>query len=303
MEPLLPEFDPACVGRLWVAIRGDRACLAALAGEFRGAGAETREQDGTLTLLMPAAAEVDRMLAKVAERIDQATAGGRSGATVAETRIVPAGKGRQDGTPARIGDRFQVAPAGLGHGTGGETILLTGGGVFGSGFHPSTRLAVRALEELAGEAPSFPERALDVGTGSGLLALIAARLGAGAVLGIDIAPEAVAAARRNVAANGLGARVRIEATPLAEVAGRFDLILANLTASVQLRLAEPLRLRLAAGELIVSGLQGRQQEEMASFWQGKGLRVVSRFAEGRWRALRLRAGSCVTDSQKAVTPA
>jgi ribosomal protein L11 methyltransferase len=292
MGPLLAEFDGEGGFRLWVAIEGDRAGLAHLAGVFRGTGAETREQCGILTALLPAGAGIDRLLVEVTAQIGEVNAAaGREVAAVVETRIVAAGgEGGWEG-PFRLGRRFRIAPAGGGHAADEKTILLTASGVFGSGLHPSTRLVVRAVEEIAGAAP-FPQRVLDVGTGTGLLAMLAARLGAAAVLGVDIAPEAVAAARGNVAANGLAMRVRIEATPLPEVAGSFDLVLANLTASVQIRLAAGLQARLAAGgELVLSGLLGRQQEEMAGFWRTKGLEVVAEYAEGKWRALRLRAAA------------
>jgi ribosomal protein L11 methylase PrmA len=287
MESQLSEFDPERAGRLWVAVSGDPIRLAALAEELRRTGAEIREGGEALVALIPAAADIDRMLVEVAERIDRAGAAGR--AAVVETRIVSAEDGWQKGETIPIGRHFRIALVDKGHVADPKTILLTGSSVFGSGLHPSTRLVVRAVDELAGKEP-FAKKVLDVGTGSGLLAMIAARRGAKA-LGIDIANEAVSAARRNVAANGLDAQVGIEATPLSEVTGSFDLILANLTASVQLRLADALLPRLAVGgELIVSGLLGRQQEEMASFWQTKGVEVVNRYAEGKWRALRLRAG-------------
>lgn len=285
MEPLLAEYDPERgADRLWIAVGGDRSGLAVLAEELREIDAEIRNFGEKLTVLLPAA-EIDRQLKEVAEKVERVNGNGQ--VAVTETRIVPAGEGWQEGEPIRIGRRFRIASVGANFQPDDKTILLTASSVFGSGLHPSTRLVALAMDELA-ERGLCAKRVLDVGTGSGLLAMIAARLG-GEVLGIDVAPEAIAAARRNAAANGLEAALRIEATPLAEVTGRFDLILANLTASVQLRLAGALRPRLAPdGELIVSGLLGRQQEEMASFWKKKGLETIGRYAEGKWRALRLR---------------
>lgn len=270
-----------------VAVEGDPDVLAVLGRELRGEGAETGGEGRALTALLPAGDDMDRQLEAVAEIVARVNGdAGRAAAAIIETRVV-AGTGGEG--PIRIGGRFRIVPASAGHAAGGETILLAASGVFGSGLHPSTRLAVQALEEIAGAGP-FPARVLDVGTGSGLLAMIAARLGAAAVLGLDIAPEAVAVAGENAAVNGLGDRVRIEATPLAEVPGEFDFVLANLTASVQVRLADGLQARLAAGgELVLSGLLGRQGEEMAGFWGERGLRVAGRYVEGKWRALRLRA--------------
>jgi ribosomal protein L11 methyltransferase len=167
------------------------------------------------------------------------------------------------GQTSRLGGRFRIIPAGGEERATDDVILLTASTVFGSGLHPSTRLAVQALAALAGKVQVFPERVLDVGTGSGILAMIAARLGARHVKAVDVCPEAVAVARRNVAVNGLGDLVGIEADCWGRLAGPFDLIIANLTLSVHLRLADHLDGILGSGgELLISGMQGRQQGEI-----------------------------------------
>jgi len=169
-----------------------------------------------------------------------------------------------------------------------DTIVLDAGHVFGSGAHPSTKLVVQAMEVVADGRATFPATVLDVGTGSGVLGLVAARLGAQKVLGIDICEDAVAVARRNVEANGLTDRVCVVPTPLGEISDRFSLVVANLTVSVLMRLAEGIVGRLApGGTLIVSGLQGRQGGEVEEHLRRYGLVVVSRFGDGKWRALTL----------------
>lgn len=165
-----------------------------------------------------------------------------------------------------------------------EDIILDPGFSFGSGSHPSTRLAMVLLERFA--AGQEPGRVLDVGCGSGILALLAVRFGAEKALGVEIDPESVAAARKNVEANGFEDIVTVTDQFLSEVRGEFNLILANLTASVFYNLAEDI-LRLAAEKthMIVSGLQGRQAEEAASFLEGRGWVRGEEVKSGNWRAL------------------
>lgn len=123
--------------------------------------------------------------------------------------------------------------------------------------------------------------------------MIAARLGAESVQGIDICEEAVAVARRNVAANDLQERVVVTSTLLADLAENFATVVANVTASVLLRLAEGIVGRMQPGGwLVVSGLQGRQGEEIEeTLLRRYGLETVARYAEGKWRCLTLRATS------------
>lgn len=193
----------------------------------------------------------------------------------------------EDSRGYRVSPRFRVvADRAL---SAGDTIVLGASQVFGTGAHPSTRLTVQAMEELTAAEELFPARVLDIGTGSGILALVAARLGAETVLGIDICQEAVAVARGNVQDNGFARQVRIEATPLAEVTGEYDLVLVNVTASVLLRLAAAVVARLRrGGRLIVAGMQGRQSGEIEALLGQYGLTVCSRYGEGKWGCLTLR---------------
>jgi ribosomal protein L11 methyltransferase len=135
-------------------------------------------------------------------------------------------------------------------------IVIYPGMAFGTGRHPTTLLCLRALEEVWGAGvPSGggPWQVLDVGTGTGILALAAARLGA-RVLAIDLDPEAVAAALENVRLNALQDRIWVEETPIHALRGKFGLILANITAPDLMQLAEALSARLLPeGVLVISG--------------------------------------------------
>ncbi|MCB9529921.1 MAG: 50S ribosomal protein L11 methyltransferase [Myxococcales bacterium] len=142
---------------------------------------------------------------------------------------------------------------------GPRALRLDPASAFG-GDHPTTALCLEALTALCAERP--PARALDVGTGTGVLALALARLGAGHVVATDIDPLARAAAARHAAANGLQDRVTVHA---ALPDARYDLIVANLYLGPLLALAPALITRLAPGApLVLSGVAPRHQPALAA---------------------------------------
>ncbi len=134
------------------------------------------------------------------------------------------------------GDRIVIVPTWLEHETspGQIPIRLDPGQAFGTGHHETTRLCLSAVDELVQPGMAV----LDVGTGSGVLAIAAIFLGAASVVAIDIDPIAAEVARRNCDSNGIGAEVRISAGVLAEDhPGRYDLALSNISTDANLRLA------------------------------------------------------------------
>jgi ribosomal protein L11 methyltransferase len=174
-------------------------------------------------------------------------------------------------------------------GPGDAVIEMDPGMAFGTGLHASTRLALALLEECCATDP--PRRVLDLGTGTGILAMAAALRGAAAVLALDTDPDAVAAARLNVARNRLDGSVQVAGDDLSAVAGPFDLIAANITADVLLPLAPLLAARLApGGALVLAGiLAGEQEREVRAAYERLGLRCEDARADGEWAALLLRA--------------
>jgi ribosomal protein L11 methylase PrmA len=177
----------------------------------------------------------------------------------------------------------------------GLFLRLEYGTSFGSGQHPSTRLAMRALEQLLENRKPFPGRMLDVGCGSGILSLAASLFGARQVLGVDIDPGALALAGENAERNGLAARVSFSGRVVRELAGPYDLVVANLTGAVlggMLADFERLVGRERGGWLIVSGLLGRQLEEICGSLAGRGFEVRRSYREGSWRAALLATAGC-----------
>jgi ribosomal protein L11 methyltransferase len=176
--------------------------------------------------------------------------------------------------------------------TGRITLALDAGAAFGSGEHGSTRGCLRALERVASRRP---RRILDLGTGSGVLAMAAARLLHRPVLATDIEPWSVRLARQNARTNGLGALVR----PLladgwrhraVRANGPYDLVLANILARPLARMAKDLAKHLAAGgTVILSGILATEARAVLSAHRRHGLSLTLRLDEAEWTTLVLRA--------------
>jgi ribosomal protein L11 methyltransferase len=174
-------------------------------------------------------------------------------------------------------------------GDAGEEIVIDPGQAFGTGAHASTRLCLELLLELAAGAPQRGAL-LDIGTGSGVLAIAAARLGFAPVLGVDNDRESVAAARANATVNDAALAVlrldlRREGLPPPHAdAGRWSVVTANLLCPLLCELARAMR--FAPEHLIAGGLlAGQASDVAAAFSVHLGLRERERRAEGEWEAL------------------
>jgi ribosomal protein L11 methyltransferase len=193
-----------------------------------------------------------------------------------------------------IGERFAVRGTHL-HGPaapGRIALRLDAGLAFGSGEHGSTRGCVRALEIVTRSRP--PRRILDLGTGSGVLALAAARLLHQRVLATDIEPWAVRLARRNAVANGVAALVRVRLADgwdsrFIKAGAPYDLVLANILARPLALMARKLATRLApGGRAILSGLLREQVQAVLGAHRRHGLVKDFALSEGQWATLVVR---------------
>ena len=187
----------------------------------------------------------------------------------------------------RVGRRIVIRPTWRRHRRQPDDVVLAldPGMAFGTGLHPTTRLCLAALERVAEEG-RLGTRVLDVGCGSGILSIAAARLGARSVLGVDTDPIAVEATEANAHRNRVRRVVRARPGSLPSGAAPFDLVLANLIASVLVTLAPGLAAELRPrGVLLASGIFRDREEEVREALAAAGLAVARRDTDGDWIAL------------------
>ena len=188
----------------------------------------------------------------------------------------------------KVGRRLLIKPSWEDYKATADQVVveLDPGMAFGTGQHATTRLCLVALERYL--CPGMA--VLDLGTGSGILAIAAAKLGASSVLALDINTAAVEVAKSNVQANGLCHLVTVEqgTLPRDEATGRgsFDLVLANIVAGVIEELADSLVSSLKPqGILIVSGIVGGRLDGVIARLEEEGSRIIEVLAEGEWRTV------------------
>jgi ribosomal protein L11 methyltransferase len=188
----------------------------------------------------------------------------------------------------RVGRHLVIRPSWRRHRPVGEEVViaLDPGLAFGTGLHPTTRLCLVGLERLADAGQLAGATVVDVGSGSGILAVTAARLGAARVLGLDIDPIAVEATRANARRNRVARRVRAREGSLPTAGGPFDVVLANLIAGLLVRLAAALfEAALPGGRLLAGGILVDREPEVRRALAAAGFHVTGRETEGDWVAL------------------
>ncbi len=192
--------------------------------------------------------------------------------------------------PRRIGKRIVVKPEWEPFSPAPDDVVLTinPGQAFGTGTHETTQMCLRFVEE-AFDSPAPPCRVLDIGTGTGILGIAAARFGASCTLAIDVDPKAVEVAAENARVNGVADRFHAADTPLSRTQGRFDLILANVLAEILVDLKEEIVERLEPGGLLVlSGILAEKSNWVAAEYASAECRLQETKEEGQWTALLLR---------------
>ena len=210
---------------------------------------------------------------------------------VADLSVSPA-VGRDAGSvwtlsprPTRIG-RLRIVPAHAGVEPG--ALRLTDSAAFGTGLHPTTVMCLEAIEEAL--EPSPPRALLDVGTGSGVLALAALLMGVPHALGIDIDDEALRAAAENARLNALDRRLQLARGGPDVVAGTWPLVVANLLAGPLIELAPVLVRRVGhRGRLVLSGIPSSVEGEVDVAYRRLGLHRVRGQSRAGWSALVLQA--------------
>lgn len=167
-------------------------------------------------------------------------------------------------------------------------IVLDPGMAFGTGTHPTTALCLAGIDALLAEAPGAD--VLDVGTGSGLLAIAAKKLGAGRVVGTENDPVALRVAEENATRNGAALELRLAAPDAVE--GRFPIVVANILANALVELAPAIAARVApGGTLLLAGILAGQEDDVRAAYEAAGLaRCAERErSDGEWRLVAMRA--------------
>ncbi|HWR38115.1 MAG TPA: 50S ribosomal protein L11 methyltransferase [Patescibacteria group bacterium] len=186
---------------------------------------------------------------------------------------------------ARVGERVVIKPSWEEYRAEERDLVieLDPGMAFGTGTHHTTAMCICALEEVLKPG----DQVFDVGTGSGVLAVAAAKLGAADVLAADFDPVAVRVASENVAANQVGDRVKVEVGDLLTgFSGQADVIVANIIADIIIRMLPdvPKHLR-PGGVFIASGIIVERRDEVLNALQAQHLTVEKVSEEGGWNAI------------------
>lgn len=184
----------------------------------------------------------------------------------------------------RVGESLVIRPSWVRYTMkqGDVVIDIDPGMAFGTGQHPTTAMCLRVLEELVSPGSSV----LDLGCGSGILAIAAARLGASRVLAIDNDPQAVAASNANIAANDATAVIEVSEGTLSAASERFDVVVANISGLALERLAPVIAESLnEGGRLVASGFLQDAIATLCDVFGAVRLTVERVVEDGVWRAI------------------
>lgn len=186
--------------------------------------------------------------------------------------------------PFHVGSKFLIVPPWrIRREPGRASIVIQPGQAFGTGHHPTTSGSLRAIEDALVAAQ--PRTALDVGTGSGILAIAMAALDVRDIVAIDVDPIALESAEDNAALNRVAERIRFSPVPLASIRHRFDLITANILADTLIELAPRLRRMLSPkGRLILSGILAREVPDVLGCY-APPLKLAARSINRGWATL------------------
>jgi len=242
-----------------------------------GAVDAERQPDGTLAALMPDSVAPEQL----------------AGVLGIETLAVSAVPGRDAGSvwvlnirPVQIG-RLRIIPAAAPARPG--DLRLVESAAFGTGLHPTTRLCLEILDDIIQSSP--PQAMLDVGTGSGILALAALRLGVPSATGIDIDAPSLAVAGENARLNQLDGCLRLTAGGPDMIDGTWPLVVANVLAAPLIEMAPALVRRVGhQGHLVLSGIPAGVQEDVYRAYRHLGMRHLRTTAAETWTALILASG-------------
>jgi ribosomal protein L11 methyltransferase len=279
-----PEITEGLTNRLW-----ELGALGVLEEEITG-------ERPRLRAFFPATGAPDRLIAEVSEYV--AALGTLGFPTAGGPRVTPLADGawaeawREHFRPVRVGERLVIVPPWIRPTDAGRlAIVIEPGRAFGTGHHGSTAGCLVALERLV--ARDAPAGVLDLGTGSGILAIAAARLGVTRVVGLDDDPDAIAVATANATVNGVADRVRCALGEVSTAAVEpAPLVVANLLAAAHHRLGVRYAALVAApGALVLGGILDAEADAVMGAVASHGFAPDDRISLDGWTTLVMRRRS------------
>jgi ribosomal protein L11 methyltransferase len=186
-------------------------------------------------------------------------------------------------TPLDVGETFTILPPWEERRQGRINLVIDPGMAFGTGHHETTRSCLVLMEKYAPRIKK--DRFLDVGTGTGLLAIAAAKLGFKKVLGVDTDPLAIEAAKMNCELNDAGAMV-VREGDISVAKGTHDVIAANLFSGLLIKLTPEIARHLEPGGIaVLAGMLRGQEDEVITAMSKAGLRLLQKLDDGKWTSL------------------
>jgi ribosomal protein L11 methyltransferase len=162
-------------------------------------------------------------------------------------------------------------------------VIIEPGMAFGTGLHETTRLCIRAIEECMAEGDSV----LDVGCGSGILSIIAAKLGACKIHAIDVDEDAVRITHENAEQNTVGATISATNIALADITESYELVVANILSHILIPLSADLaRVVRPGGTLLLSGILDEQADQVRTTFARFALNLDEQRQDGEWISMR-----------------
>ncbi|MDA8077665.1 MAG: 50S ribosomal protein L11 methyltransferase [Nitrospiraceae bacterium] len=247
------------------------------------------EQGKDLLAYFTADADMDRISRELAAFRDVLESAGLDPSVSVSYSLLPGrdwNKTWKDGIlPIDAGEHLTILPPWADKPSGRTGIIIDPGMAFGTGHHETTKTCLTLIERLS--TGFRGKRFLDVGTGTGILAISAVLMGFAEAVGIDNDPLAREAAVTNAGLNRLDS-VKVLEGLITDVAGAFDMIAANLTSGALIRIAPDIKDRLAAGGIVIlSGMLAGQEHDVLSAMEHCGLALKEKLSDGKWVTLLL----------------
>ncbi len=285
---------------LFIDLDRQRAEAAALIlAQISGQGVQTEDSDDEgmcrITCYIeenPDAEKKGRLISELVARLAETGPARLSSGQVLKNKEW-CGEWKKQFKPFKIGKRLVIRPTWEDYQTAGDerVLILDPGLAFGTGHHESTSMALELIDSLYCR-PHPPATVLDLGCGTGILAIACAILGATDISAIDNDPDAVAAARDNIMLNNVQKTISVSMTPVAELGQRFDLVCANIIHNTLVELAQPIgECCDKNGFLLLAGiLRGWQEDNITRIYRTLGFSPLEVKHKNEWAAMLMTRG-------------